>query len=99
VTDYLSIDPQDIDYDIEGLRTRKLKYLPVPRNSIVAVYSAADDPSISENPEQFQAFVEQLIVASGHNDFLVVEIVEGSDIDVISRNEIEAWLDSKTRRP
>lgn len=78
----------------------KLKYLPVPRNSLVVVYGMGDeDKPGSTHQEDMQALVEQLIVASEHNDFLVIEAFDkDSDIEVVVEADILDWLASK-RKP
>lgn len=74
----------------------KLKYLPVPHGSIVVMRGLDDD--VTE--EWIQELVEDLIVASGHDDFLVLQMDnDDAQIEIVERAEIEKWLDARTVNP
>lgn len=74
----------------------KLKYLPVPRNSVVVLYDLGNEltDGISEQEAMYN-LVEQLIIASNHNDFLVVEMNNGADMEIVAEEQILDWLESK----
>lgn len=72
----------------------KLKYLPVPRGSIVVTYGMGD-----MTEEESQEFVERLIVATQHTDFVVLDMPDrDAEIDVITRDSILEWLDKHSGR-